>query len=128
MLIGGEDELICDFAEYYHIYDIHSLPFMYLVTLANGLRSNSRSKSKITGVNGFKNSVEERLLALIFDTVSWLKWAKTEDGFNNINHPESLYDAIFGEKNNSEPEFKEFDSGEDFDRKWKEIINHANNS
>ena len=45
-----------------------------------------------------KNSVEERLLALIFDTVSWLKWAKTEDGLNNVNHPKSLYDAIFGEK------------------------------
>lgn len=128
MITDGEDDLICDFAEYYHIYDIYSLPPIYLATLACGLRNDSRCKSKLLGVSGFRDSVEERILALIFDAVNWLKWANTEDGAKNINHPKSLFNAVFGEKDDSEPEYKEFNSGEDFDRKWKEIINHANNS
>lgn len=45
-----EDALICDFAETYHILDYRALPVEQQAVLASGLRDNSRSKMKLSGL------------------------------------------------------------------------------
>lgn len=40
---NDENALICDYAEYYHVYDFRRLPARYAAILASGLRAESRS-------------------------------------------------------------------------------------
>ena len=50
MLNAGEDELVCDFAETYHILDLRALPVPLAATLAWGLRPAQTSGA--AGVHG----------------------------------------------------------------------------
>ena len=50
MISRHEDDLICDMAEVYHIYDMRALPLRKLAVLACGLSADSRvnkSKNKV---------------------------------------------------------------------------------
>lgn len=62
----GVNALLCDFAEYYGIYDLKSLPGRYAATLAAGLRSCSRSYQHAIGT---KASLTEGLLSMIYDVL-----------------------------------------------------------
>ena len=53
MYASYRDELICDMAETYHVYDLRALPVETLATLAAGLRENSRVKMKMAGIKYF---------------------------------------------------------------------------
>ena len=98
-----EDELKCDFAEVYNIYDIDALSVEYAGTLARGLRANSRTMMKL---NGEKVNLTDTLLSLIVDNLQTLVWFKTSDGQHNRNRPKSVYLSITGE--NPREEYAEF--------------------
>lgn len=108
-----EDDLICDFAETYHVYDLYSVDVAMAARLAVGLRDYSRTKMKI---NGEKLTLMQTIAVLIFDKLNWIAWTKTEDGAHNHNRPVSLFETL----TDSEPkeEYAEFYSGEDFKKAW----------
>ena len=118
-MIGiGEDLLICDFAETYRIYDYKQLPVPYAAILAVGLRDNSRIKMKIAESKG---TFEERMMTMIYDLVNVIRYYHTQDAYDGVNHPESLYSQLFDK--NYKPkqekiEYMRFASGEDFKRAW----------
>ncbi len=90
----AEDEMICDFAEYYSIYDYQALPVSYVATLFLGLRESSRTKMKLTGQ---KQTAETLLLAAAADYLSLLVWFKTKDGQRGRNRPKSFYEKLTGQ-------------------------------
>lgn len=108
-----EDELLCDFAEVYHIYDLNAFSVEYLGILARGLRANSRVMMKL---NGDKIDIKDTLLSLIVDNLQTLVWFKTSDGQHNRNRPASIYKQLTG--NEPQEEYAEFKTGEDFKKAW----------
>lgn len=71
MIRLGEDELICDLAEVYSIYDYKSYPVKLIATLAVGLGLNSRIKSKQMELPVGLDTI---LLATISDNLSNYMW------------------------------------------------------
>lgn len=108
-----EDELICDFAETYHIYDLYGVSVAMAAKLAVGLRAYSRTMMKL---NGEKLTPLETIATLIFDKVNTLVWFNSKDGQQGINRPDSLYEALTGVDHTDE--YAEFTSGEEFKRAW----------
>lgn len=104
MLTAGRDELVCDFAEVYHIFDFRSLPARLAATFAAGLRQNSRIKMKMSGS---MLKTDEMLLALIADTLAVIAWQNTKDGQRNRNRPKSILTALTTpEEKNDAPAFE----------------------
>lgn len=91
--------LICDMAETYGVYDIWSLPPSTAAALAAGLHEDSRIKMKISGR---KIGTDRALAAIIADRLGTLIWFKTEDGQKGRNRPESLYDMLTKDPDDSE--------------------------
>ena len=112
-----EDELICDFAEVYHIYDYRALPADYTATLCAGLRESSRVMMK---VSGGKINLMQTLLARAVDELAFQSWAKTRDGQKNRNRPKSVLEALTQDQ--KEPENEAFDSPEAFHAMWESIV------
>lgn len=94
MIRIGEEELICDFAETYHIYNYRGLPAMTAAVLAAGLRDDSRIKMKAIGANAPSHIM---LLASIADSLHYLVWSKTKDGSNGRNRPKSILESMVQE-------------------------------
>lgn len=115
MVSRYEEELICDFAETYHIYDYRSLPARLAATLAAGLRADSRTKMKMTGM---KIPTDTVLLAGIMDRVSIFIYSQSEDARKGINKPKMILPALLGESDSEE--YAAVDSSEEFDRLWKQ--------
>ena len=115
MICVDEEALICDFAETYHIYDYRSLPLKLAGIFACGLRENSRIMMKISGL---KISLNDMMLAAIADNTSLTAWLQTRDGARGINRPKSIIQSITGERKDNITTFR---SGEEFDKKWKEL-------
>ena len=111
-----ETELICDFAETYHILDWRTLPLNTAAALSVGLRENSRVKMKIAGVDAGQDTL---LLAAIVDRLSLLWWAKTKDAESGRNKPKSIFEQLT-RRPEDEPEKKvtAFRSGEEFRAAW----------
>lgn len=91
MIYTDEDALLCDMAETYHIYDLESLPVSTIAVLACGLREDSRIMMKLSGQEIALNAL---LLANAVDYLALLVWAKTKDGRDGKNRPESLAKAL----------------------------------
>lgn len=117
-----EDDLICDFAEYYRIYDYRALPADYAATLCAGLREPSRVMMRLAGA---KISLRDSLLARIADELAFIGWTKTKDGQKNRNRPKSILASLTTEK---VVEHESFTSAEDFNAEWERIIRSANNA
>lgn len=120
MISVSEDDLICDFAETYHIYDYKRLPVTYAATLAVGLRESSRIKMKIAGSNG---TFKERILTMIFDVANIIKYYHTQDAVDGVNQPELLAPKLFDKdykpkEKADEDKYMRFSSGEDFKKAW----------
>lgn len=113
MIETDKTALICDFAETYHIYDYRALPVKQAAALAAGLGENSRIVGKI---NGYKYPLDTMLLARVVDALDLLVWFQTEDGSKNRNRPQSVLELLTEEKSDG------FDTGEDFDKWRKEVI------
>lgn len=123
MIHAGEDELICDFAETYRIYDYRSLDASLAATLAAGLGGDSRIKLKMSGL---RCGLDTMLLAMAVDRLSYLLWAKTKDAKHGRNKPESIYEMI-NSPEKAKKENEAFDTAEDFDLEWQRRIMEASN-
>lgn len=128
MIQEGEDDLICDLAETYGIYNYKSLPVQLVATFSYGLSENSRIKRKLRGEKETTEQYQQRILIAIFDRINWLAWSRTEDAANNVNRPESLYDKIYNPHKDDDKKVVSFRSGEDFMKEWNRRISNANNS
>ena len=116
MLGTAKDELICDLAETYHIFDYRSVPVPLLATLVNGLRDDSRVKCKLANM---PVPLSLFFMSAIYDKVSWLQWAQTKDAERGRGMPESITAKLMNTK--QDKEYETFESGEDFLKAWKEI-------
>lgn len=94
MIAQYEPELICDFAETYHILDYTALPVPLLVTLFSGLGEGSRVQQRL---NGERVPLHTLLLAAMVDRLSVLVYANTKDAKSGTNRPRSLV-AILRER------------------------------
>lgn len=120
MISVSEDDLICDFAETYHIYDYKSLPVPYAAILAVGLRDDSRIKMRITESKG---TFEQHILSMIYDNVNIIKYYHTQDAVDGVNQPELLAPKLFDKdykpkEKADEDKYMRFSSGEDFKKAW----------
>lgn len=122
MLKEGRDELICDFAETYHIYDIMAYPVSLIATLAAGLGEKSRIRMKMGGQS---ITTEESLLSLIFDKLNWLCWTKTKEAEHRRNMPESLYAILTGTSKKKEA-VRSFATPEEFEKRRRELLGENN--
>lgn len=119
MLWKYKDELICDFAEYYHIYDISSYPARYIATLAHGLREDSRVKLAISDV---KIGLDTLLAASIADSCQFIAWSKTESAQNNENRPPQMLKVLLGIKEEKQSDIMSFATPEDFEEARAKLI------
>ena len=116
MLRLGEDELICDLAETYHIYDYRTFRPSVIARLAVGLRDDSRIKMKIAGA---KVDMVTSLLAMIADRLQILIWQRTEDGQKGRNIPDSILENIYRDHSK---DTAQFDNIDDFERERRRIL------
>lgn len=120
MVTEDRDALVCDLAETYHILDMRAHPVSLIATLAAGLRADSRIRMRLEGQN---LTQEEGLLALIYDRLNWLRWAKTKDGEKNRNMPASLYEYLSGaKKQEKKEEITVYSSPEEFEKRRLELL------
>ena len=118
MISLDEEALICDLAQYYHIYDYRELPPLMVAVFSDGLPKDSRIKLKMTGA---KITLQEMLLALTVDRLGLLWWSKTVDGQKGRNRPESIFALLCNEP--IEKKEQAFNSGEEFEEMKKQLIN-----
>lgn len=123
MMSKFPDELTCDMAETYGIFDIKRVPASLAATLAVGLRDDSRVKRAASNA---PCSDEIILLASIADSLRWIVWSNTEDGANNRNRPASIMEYYTKQSRpESESEFETFESPEEF---WEWARNVTENN
>lgn len=116
MITVGEDELICDLAETYGIYEYRAYSPLYIGTLAAGLRNDSRIKMKVSGE---RLSISQLLAAMTVDKLANLVWMQSKDGVKGRNKPVSVVEQLRGSA--SKPsEIHGFDSPEEFQKAWQE--------
>lgn len=116
MITVGEDELICDLAETYGIYEYRAHSPLYIGTLAAGLRNDSRIKMKVSGE---RLSISQLLAAMTVDKLANLVWMQSKDGVKGRNKPVSVVEQLRGSA--SKPsEIHGFDSPEEFQKAWQE--------
>lgn len=119
MLRLDRDALLCDFAEYYHIYDFEALPVRTVALLACGLRDESRIKQKI---NGTSVPVNTMLIAHAVDRLGLLIWQKTKDGQRGRNKPESIVEMLMNTGKRKTTRVDAFDSPEEFEEARRRIL------
>jgi hypothetical protein len=112
MMATDEDALICDFAEYYNIYDYRQLRPSYVATLAAGLREGSRIR---TVMGGLPVAMPLYMQMAQVDALNLIAWLNTQDGADGINHPASIVAAVSGR---DDSKVLGFASGEDFMEEW----------
>ena len=115
MIREDEHALMCDFAEYYHIYDYRSLRPSVAAIFADGLPLDSRIKRKLTGQ---RQNTTTLLLACIADSLRTLVWFQTKDGQNNVNRPSSILQELTEDKE----ELAEFGTIEAYEAARKRIM------
>ena len=120
MIRADETALICDLAETYGILDWRALPLKTAAALSSGLRESSRIKMKIAGVQADQETL---LLAAAVDRLSLLVWAKTKDGINGRNRPDSIFEKLTGRpEEDKKDETIAFDNGEAFRAAWEKAV------
>ena len=103
MVAEDEDALICDFAQYYNIYDYTEMRPSKAAILAWGLPDDSRIKRKISKEPVSTNT---QLLAAAVDNLRFLCWTKTKDAEKGRNMPKSILDMLMG-NSDDKPKGKE---------------------
>ena len=111
------DDLMCDLAQYYGIYDMEALPVKTLAGLSCGLPSESRIMMRISGA---KIPIRTALLAGIMDRLSLLIWMQTKDAKHRRNKPKSVLSELIREK--PKERISCFKSAEDFEAARRRII------
>lgn len=118
-----EDEMICDFAETYHILNWRGLPIRLSAVLAFGLSEDSRTKRKLSGE---KAGIDTLLRASILDQLQILRWYQTEDGQTGQNPPQMMVDVLRGVNKTSASRVTAFATVEDFEERRRRIIGGQN--
>ena len=112
--------LLCDLAEYYHVYDLNDLPLETVAILACGLPAESRIIRKISGI---EFDIRTILEANILDYLATLVWFKTKDGHKGRNRPKSVAKILIGKK--EEKKEMAFSSAEEFESMRRRLIGEA---
>ena len=115
MLNVCEDDLVCDLAETYHVFNWRELPPSLVATLSVGLSNDSRIKRRMANQVVAFNDL---LMALLIDGVNLLVWQNTKDGAKNRNRPESLYKK-FTEQDKPKDDLEVFTSIEAYEEWYK---------
>lgn len=123
VLTSHEDDLICDLAEIYNIYDYEQLPLYRVAVFVSGLPDTSRVMRALTGQ---KITFERLMLTSVVDRLNVILWAKTQDGQKNRNRPKSLVESLVGKA--SQTETKSFSSGEAFERSRAQLLSGGEES
>ena len=118
MIGAGEEELICDFAETYHIHDYRSLPASRAAILACGLRDDSRIMMKMRGE---KLTLTETLIAGMIDEIALIvAWLSGTD-----KTPESILEKLNGSEQEKEKDsdrgISGFDTPDELNEKLREL-------
>lgn len=113
MMTKYPDELTCDMAETYGVFDIKRVPVKLLATLAVGLREDSRVKMAKRGALVNTQTV---LLAKLIDVLRGVEY----------DNPLSLtaqcfVDAPTGSTTAPKEQYEIFDSPEAFKKRWAEL-------
>ena len=113
MITVDRAALVCDLAQYYHIYEMNELPLETVAILACGLPQESRMIRKLSN-----SSCDLRTLmtACILDYLAILTWFQTKDGHKNRNRPKSYVQILMGKDKGEPKEEKTFRSPEQFRR------------
>lgn len=114
-----EDELICDLAETYHIYDYEGLPPIKVAAFCFGLKDDSRVKMRISNQ---RITLNQMLLARIADELAFISWSKTVDGQKNRNRPQSVLESLMQANKEIEEENNSYATGNDFMDAWHKIM------
>ncbi len=117
LLREAKEELLCDFAEYYHIYDLRQFPVSYIAILAKGLRPESRTKMKISNT---EVTFDRLAMATLIDGVNILIWQNTKGGRTGRNRPQSVVDKLI--HRDRETKVEGFNSIAEFERARALII------
>lgn len=117
MVATHPDELTCDFAETYHVFNLRELSPTMAAVLANGLRDDSRVKMALQ-----KNHVplETLILASIADRVGLQLWAGSKDAQHNRNRPESIVEKLTQGQN--EEKVKAFRTAAEFEAAFYNLV------
>ena len=116
MIAIGEKELICDFAETYHILDYKSLPVRLAAILAVGMREDSRIRMKI---RGDRIPTQEVILAMIFDLFQEYVWAV---GGGEADSPRSMLKLLNDEEAVSNGKVRGFSTPEEFEEARRRLM------
>ena len=112
------DEVVCDLAETYHIFDFEEIKGRRLATLVCGLRPSSRLIMKLSGQ---KYPMNECLQAMTVDVLNMLLWTKSKDAQSGRNKPQLIINGFL------EPKEEGYTSTEDFERARQQIIERTQN-
>lgn len=104
-----KDSLICDYAEYYKIYNIDELPLDFRATLFSGLPHESRTILKLMGQ---PVKTEILLQASIVDKLDALLGAKKQ---------EPLVSIFFNKNKKQKSEIRTFRTKADFEEQLKRL-------
>lgn len=104
MIDLGEEELICDLAEVYCIYDYMAYVPSYIAILATGLGDNSRIKKKLMGL---PTDLSTFILAIISDNIANYIWAM---GGRKGDAPGNFVSRLMGEEEQKEQKYRSFAS------------------
>ena len=120
MVAEDRDALICDFAEYYHIYDFESMRPSRAAIYAWGLPEDSRIKRAL---NKQPVTTDILLKAAMVDRLSILVWSKTEDAQKGKNQPPSIVDKLMQtEKKEVKSEITSFASINDYEAARQDML------
>ena len=89
MIATDEDSLICDLAQFYHVFDYKSMTVELVATLSAGLPEDSRIMRKLSKRNISKS---ELMLAAIYDDLNAYLYSMTSNAKHGINRPASIVD------------------------------------
>lgn len=117
MIEVGEDELICDLAETYHILNYKDIDPLLVGVLSCGLRENSRIKMKLSDT---KITLSDMLLATLVDNTALLLWSKTNGAKKGLNRPKSVLNSILHSP--AKDKYMKFSSIEEFEAMRKKIL------
>ena len=118
-----EDALICDFAQYYHIYDIDSLDLRLAATLACGLPKESRTIRDLRNEKLDQNTI---MMASILDTVRSIEYGVFQShSKKKLKRPRSVLNRLLGIEKEERTEVKGFSSSEEYERERARLLQEA---
>lgn len=123
MLRLDRNALLCDFAQYYHVYDLGLLPKKTVATLAAGLGDESRIKTKMYGL---PVPLPLWLDAMAVDLLNIIAWQRSKNGEKGINKPKSIVAMLKGENAETRRVAADvFNSPEEFMKARAELVRKA---